>query len=67
MHQCSSAYSLAWSVLAFSTHQDPARDHCIEKLRTVLSSRASAFNIEALSLAAIATFVAEGNANPFNW
>ena len=63
--ECSSAYSLAWSVLAFSIHQDPGRDHCIEKLRTVLSSRASVFNIEALSLAAIAINAVEENINPF--
>jgi hypothetical protein len=60
--KCSSAYSLAWSVLAFSAHKDPTRDHCVEKLSTVLSSRAPISNIETLSLAIRA---GEGNANPF--
>ena len=63
--KCSSAYSLAWSVLAFSVHKDPTRDHCVEKLRTVLTSRTPISNIETLSLAAIAINAAEGNANPF--
>jgi len=63
--KCSSAYSLAWSVLAFSVHKDPTRDHCVEKLRSVLSSQTSISNIETLSLSAIAINAAEGNANPF--
>jgi squalene cyclase len=63
--KCSSAYSLAWSVLAFSVHKDPTRDHCVEKIRTVLSSRTPISNTETLSLAAIAINAAEGNANPF--
>jgi hypothetical protein len=63
--KCSSAYSLAWSLLAFSIHQDPTRDHCVEKLRSVLSSRTPISSIETLSLSAIAINVAEGNANPF--
>ena len=62
---CFSAYSLAWAALALSMHQDPSRDHCIEKLRRVLSSRASIANIETLSLAAIATNAVEENINPF--
>jgi hypothetical protein len=65
--RCSSAYSLAWSVLAFSTHQDPALDHCTERLAAVLSSDASISNIETLSLAAIAMNAADGYGNPFEW
>jgi prenyltransferase/squalene oxidase-like repeat protein len=34
---CSSVYSLAWSVLAFATHRDPALDQCVERLAAVLS------------------------------
>jgi hypothetical protein len=64
---CSSAYSLAWSVLAFSTHQDPHIHHCTERLAAVLSSKASLSNVETLSLAAIAMNAADGNGNPFEW
>jgi hypothetical protein len=63
--ECSSAYSLAWSSLALLVHRDPSVDLCIESLHRVLSSEHSAFNIETLSLAAIAINAAEGNANPF--
>jgi hypothetical protein len=64
---CSSVYSLAWSVLAFSTHRDPALDHCAERLAAVLSSKASMSNVETLSLVAIAMNAADGNGNPFVW
>jgi hypothetical protein len=63
--ECSSVYSLAWAALALSIHQDPSRDHCIQKLRRVLSSGASISNIETLSLAAIAINAVEENINPF--
>jgi squalene cyclase len=63
--ECSSAYSLAWAALALSVHQDPSRDHCIQKLRRVLSSGASISNIEISSLAAIAINAVEVNINPF--
>ena len=62
---CSSAYSLAWSALAFLTSQDPALDACIARLRTALSSTRSIPNTETLSLAAIALDAAQGNPNPF--
>lgn len=64
---CSSVYSLAWSVLAFSTHRNPALDHCATRLAAVLSSKASISNVETLSLAAIAMNAADGNGNPFEW
>ena len=60
---CSSAYGLAWSAIAFTVHQDQALNHCIASLRTALSS--SATNVETLSLAAIAIKAAEGSAHPF--
>jgi hypothetical protein len=63
--ECSSAYSLAWSVLALSLHQDPARDQCREKLMKLLPSKLSILNIETLSLAAIAIKASESKANPF--
>jgi len=62
---CPSAYSLAWSAIAFSAHQDQALHHCIADLHRALSSTAAISNIEILSLAAIAIKAAEGNANPF--
>src|SRR5437867_3419860 len=63
--ECASAYSVAWAAAAFSIHHDQALDHCVEKLRTVLSSKLSIFNVETLSLAAIAINAAESNVNPF--
>jgi hypothetical protein len=63
--ECSSAYSLAWSVLALSLHHDPARDQCREKLMKLLRSKLSILNIETLSLAAIAIKASESSANPF--
>ena len=62
---CSSAYSLAWSVLALATHEDRGLDECIHKLRKVLLSTDAVSSVETLSLAAIALKVAEGYANPF--
>jgi hypothetical protein len=63
--ECSSAFSLAWSAIAFSAHEDPALHHCIADLHRALSSKNSTSNIETLSLTAIAINAAEGNANPF--
>ena len=62
---CSSAYSLAWSAIAFSVHRDPALNHCVMDLHRALSSAVGISNIEILSLAAIAIKAAKGNANPF--
>ena len=62
---CSSAYSLAWSAIAFLMHRDQALDHCIADLRTMFSSKGSVFDVETLSLAVIAIKAAEGSANPF--
>ena len=62
--KCSSAYSLAWSALACLSHKDQAAEICIEHLYTTLSLN-RAFNIETLSLSAIALKAAEGTANPF--
>ncbi|HET9216909.1 MAG TPA: hypothetical protein VFR18_08015 [Terriglobia bacterium] len=63
--ECSSAYSLAWSAIAFVVHHDPDLDRCMAVLHRVLSSKISVSNIETLSLAAIAIHAAEGHANPF--
>jgi hypothetical protein len=62
---CASAYSLAWSAIAFTVHQDEAISHCIADLGKALSSTDSISNVETLSLAAIAIKAAEGDANPF--
>ena len=62
---CPSAYSLAWSAIAFAVHQDEALDHCIADLHRALTSADTISNIETLSLAAIAIKAAEGSANPF--
>jgi hypothetical protein len=63
--ECSSAYSLAWSTLAFSMHQDQALHRCTTKLFQVLFSKRSRSNVETLSLAAIAIRSADGHLNPF--
>jgi hypothetical protein len=62
---CSSAYSLAWSAIAFAVHRDEALKHCIASLDKALSSTHAPSNIETLSLGAIALKAAEGNGNPF--
>jgi hypothetical protein len=62
---CSSAYSLAWSAIAFTVHRDQALSNCIAGLGRTLSSTDAISNIETLSLAAIALKAAEGNGNPF--
>jgi squalene cyclase len=61
---CSSAYSLAWAALAFLIHQEQAVKTCITRLHTILSS-IDVFDIETLSVVAIAINAAEGAANPF--
>jgi hypothetical protein len=63
--ECSSAYSLAWSALAFLMHKDRAADLCIARLYKALSSDLSILNMEALSLAAIAINAVRGGTNPF--
>ncbi len=63
---CRSAYSLAWSAIAFLVHQDQAVNHCIADLRTELSLKGFISNVETLSLAAIAINAAERNGNPFH-
>jgi hypothetical protein len=62
---CPSAYSLAWSAIAFCVHRDAAMDRCIAGLRRVFSSTDTVSNLEVLSLAAIAIKAAEGIGNPF--
>jgi len=62
---CASAYSLAWSAIAFSVHRDPPLDDCISKLSKALSTTDGISNIETLSLAAIALKTAAGLGNPF--
>ncbi len=63
--ECSSAYSLAWSVLALLMHEDRAPDPYIARLHETLSSTLSIFNTDTLSLAAIAISAAESGTNPF--
>ena len=63
--ECWSAYSLAWSTLAFLIHEDQAVDRCTSRLSQVLLSKGPILNIETLSLAAIAIKAAEDHANPF--
>lgn len=65
---CSSAYSLAWSSIAFSVYGDPVLERSLAGLHRALAlnySISNISNIEALSLAAIAIKVAEGRSNPF--
>jgi hypothetical protein len=63
--ECPSAYSLAWSAIAFTMHQDPSFNDCIAHLNNRLSTTNATSNIETLSLAAIALKSAEGTENPF--
>ena len=62
---CSSAYSLAWSAIALSLHEDQVINRCIANLHKALSSMGAISDVEALSLAAIAINAAQGNPNPF--
>src|SRR5262245_39589779 len=62
---CSSAYSLAWSAIAFSVHGDANAHRCIADLRRMLSAPNAISNVEALSLAVIAIKTAERIGNPF--
>jgi hypothetical protein len=61
---CSSAYSLAWSTIAFAVHRDQALNPCVANLYRALLSEAIS-DIEILSLAAMAIKAAEDNPNPF--
>ncbi len=61
---CSSAYSLAWSAIALSVHEDQVLNRCIANLQKVFSSSAMS-GVETLSLAAIAINAVQGNPNPF--
>jgi hypothetical protein len=63
--ECTSLYSLAWCAIALSVHHDQALDQCVAKLRAALVGREAFFDVETLSLAAIAVRAAEGNASPF--
>ena len=63
--ECSSLYSLAWSVLAFAAHKDAALRPAIEGLEHSFLQNSTVFNVEASSLAAIALAVAQGGLNPF--
>lgn len=62
---CPSAYSLAWSAIAFSVHQDPTLNECMAGLSQALTTTDGTSNIETLSLAAIALKTAEDGGNPF--
>jgi hypothetical protein len=61
--RCSSAYSLAWSAIAFTLLRDRALDEGIAYLSRALHS--TDIVTETLSLGAIALKAAEGKGNPF--
>ena len=63
--ECSSAYSLSWSTIAFLFHRDRGAVQCLAKLLKAVSTKRS--NVEPLALAAIALKAADGNTNPFQW
>ena len=63
--ECSSPYSLAWSVLAFAAHGNEAFRQGTERLKAAVLQKWPALNIETLSVAAIALDVAEGKPSPF--
>ena len=58
--RCSSAYSLAWSALAFLLRDRPAADLCMARLCEVLPGKLTTLSTDTLSLAAIAIHAAEG-------
>ena len=62
---CQSEYSLAWAALAFSIHQDPLFELCIERLLKFLPKRLLKSNTETLSIAALALDAAANDNNPF--
>lgn len=64
---CSSVYSLAWSAIALSMHVDSFANICVAMLERRLSEASSEWNIEALSLGAIAIQAVHNNGNPFRW
>lgn len=63
---CSSPYSLAWAALALDVHEPHGVASCIELLTSALLSNVNSLNTEALSVAAIALGIAEGDPNPFH-
>jgi len=62
--ECRSAYSLAWSAISLSAHQDDAAGNRVQRLIDLLSESHS-LDIETLSLSAIAIVANEHDANPF--
>jgi hypothetical protein len=62
---CRSAYSLAWSTIAFCVHRDTAVNRCVSGLHRVFAATGALSNVEILSLSAIAMKAAEGVSNPF--
>jgi len=62
---CRSAYSLAWSAIAFCVHRDTAVNRCVSGLHRVFAATGALSNVEILSLSAIAIKAAEGVSNPF--
>ena len=63
---CRSPYSIAWAILALAVHEPHRVDSCMELLIRDLLSGASSFSTDALSVAAIALGIAEGEPNPFD-
>ena len=62
---CSSAYSLAWSVIALLVHRDSTINYCVSNLLTALPVKFAAASVEVLSLSVIALNAVQGIANPF--
>jgi hypothetical protein len=63
--ECRSVYSLSWAILALLAHGDKAAGELFTRLVSRLSSDRSAFDVETLSIAAIAIKTHQGNDNPF--
>ena len=63
---CRSPYSIAWAILALAVHEPDSMASCMELLIRDLLSGASSFSTDALSVAAIALGIAEGEPNPFD-
>jgi hypothetical protein len=62
---CSSAYSLAWSAIAFLMYRDSIINHCVRNLLRALPAKPAGASVEVLSLTVIALNAVEGTANPF--
>jgi hypothetical protein len=62
---CSSIYSLSWTVLASLIYGHTNLNRSVVNLYRALSAKSAVSNVEALSLAVIAINAVQGNGNPF--